>query len=60
MECFCCKRRNVLPMNCSCPRPGVCRQCLLCSRHCQCGKRARLPGSAKPKPPSVTHPLRGE
>ena len=54
MDCFCCKRRDVLPMNCNCTRPGVCRECLKCSKHCECGKRARLPGCARPRAPGPT------
>ena len=37
--CYCCARRNMLPMNCNCVRPGVCRSCLKCTKHCTCSPR---------------------
>jgi hypothetical protein len=60
MECFCCKRRKVLPMNCNCERI-TCRQCLRCARHCVCGWRARLPecASEATRDATVITPLRG-
>ncbi|MBN9520115.1 hypothetical protein J0H58_16575 [bacterium] len=30
----------------------ICRECLKCPKHCECGKRARLPGCARPRPPA--------
>jgi hypothetical protein len=53
MNCTCCLRRNVPPLNCNCVRPGICRERLKCSRHCECGKKARLPGCARLKQPDV-------
>jgi hypothetical protein len=38
MGCYCCRRRNVLPVNCNC-RGLTCRSCLKCERHCECVKR---------------------
>lgn len=60
MNCTCCLRRNVLPLNCNCPRPGLCRECLKCPKHCGCGGRARLPGCSRPKPPAGSGDGRGE
>lgn len=48
--CYCCNRREVLPLNCNCARV-TCREYLKCSKHCGCGKKARLPGCARPRPP---------
>src|SRR4051812_46238641 len=36
MECYCCERRDVLPMNRDCRKPGCCRNGLLCPGHCAC------------------------
>jgi hypothetical protein len=49
MECFCCLRRNVLPMNCNCERQGICCECQRCPKHCRCGVRLRMSGCTKPK-----------
>ena len=54
MECTCCLRGRVLPLNFNCARPGICRECLKCPRHRECGKRARLPGCARAKRPVKT------
>ena len=51
MDCYCWKRRNVLPMNCCCPRPAkVCRECLKFSRHCDCKKPC---GGVRPRTKEV-------
>ena len=53
--CYCCRRRDVLPINCNCG-PVTCRNCLLCDRHCRCGVSRRTPRSCLPAP----HPVCGE
>jgi hypothetical protein len=57
MTCYCCQRRNLLPMNCSCRKPGhYCRNCLLCWFHCRCD--ARRHGCARPKASGSPGPSR--
>jgi len=53
MTCACCLRRNCLSLNCNCQRPGMCRECLKCSMHCQCDKQRH--GCAQPavQPPGT-------
>ncbi len=46
MECYCCLRRGVLPLNCNCERL-TCRNCLKCARHCECGRKTTGPACAR-------------
>lgn len=55
MECYCCRRRGVLPLNCNCERL-TCRNCLKCAAHCGCGRKPNRPACAKPaNNPSTLH-----
>ena len=45
---------SVIAHQSNCVRSEIYRECLKRTRQCVCGKKARLPGCARPKPSHVT------